>query len=168
MLKQTLPTMCSKQRGMLLIEVMVALLLFVVGILGLVQAMNVSQSAQSDAQFRADAATHASNIVQQIWLRVDHTTAAAFDTSLATFQHLNSGTACAFSGTASTNTDVTDWIAKVRTGSTALPGATAAMQQVRIDVAAGNRVTVTLCWQGPKDTAPRKHIYSAYVNENFK
>jgi type IV pilus assembly protein PilV len=160
--------MRTKQKGMLLIEVMVALLLFVVGILGLVQAMSVSQSAQSDAQFRTDAATHASNIVQQIWLKVDHTNAAAFNTSLAEFQHQNGGASCAFSGNASANADVTAWIAKVRSGSTALPGATAAMQQVRIDAAAGNRVTVTLCWQGPKDTAPRKHVYSAYVNENFK
>jgi type IV pilus assembly protein PilV len=160
----------KSQKGMLLIEVLVAMLLFVVGVLGLVKAMAVSQSAQTDAQFRADAAKHASYIVQQIWLTAPRDNSTTFSLGLADFQHqATTDSPCAFSGTASTNALVTDWVTAVQTGNERLPGATAAMQQVIVNTAAGgnNQVTVNLCWKGPNDTAPRRHTYSAYVNENF-
>lgn len=160
-----------RQRGILLIEILVAVLLFVLGILGLVKAMTISQSAQSDAKYRAEAANFASSIVQTMRVTADSTTAATFKTSLEGFQHLaTTDSACAFSGTASTNTAVTDWVAAVRTGAANLPGSTAAMQQVVVDTNAAsgfNKVTVTVCWQSPNDLQPRRHTYSAYVNENF-
>jgi type IV pilus assembly protein PilV len=167
----------AKQAGMFLIEVLVALLLFAVGILGLVKAMAVAQAAQSDAQVRSDAAQFASEIVQAIWLTAPRgSTAAAFKTALLEFQHQPSGAGtCDFSGSASGKAAVTTWVNKVKDGSTAngnadrLPGATAAMQQIIVDATAAdfNRVTVTLCWKGPNDAVPRQHVYSAYVNENF-
>ena len=30
--------------------------------------------------------------------------------------------------------------------------------------ATSNRVTITLCWQAPGDTTPRRHTMVAYVN----
>jgi type IV pilus assembly protein PilV len=160
----------KSQKGMLLIEVMVAMLLFVVGVLGLVQAMSVSQSAQSDAQYRADAAKHATAIVQQIWLTAPRgLTSATFSVSLADFQHQTTDDSdCAFSGAASANAAVTRWVSDVRTGVNRLPDSLASMQQIKVNTVGGlNQVTVILCWKGPNDTAPRKHIYSAYVNENY-
>jgi type IV pilus modification protein PilV len=160
-----------KQGGMLLIEVMVAVLLFVVGILGMVKAMGVSQVAQADAQNRSEAANFASVIVQRMRVLADTTSAAAFQTSLLTFQHQTSGTNCAFSGAASANAAVTSWVTEVTTGTTThLPGSTAAMQQILVDTTAGtgfNKVTVTVCWKGPNDLQPRRHTFSAYVNQNF-
>jgi hypothetical protein len=38
------------------------------------------------------------------------------------------------------------------------------MQQVEIDTGVNNRVTITLCWRAPNDTAPRRHTLVAYVN----
>jgi type IV pilus assembly protein PilV len=167
----------GKQSGMLLIEVLVALLLFAVGILGLVKAMAFAQAAQSDAQVRSDAAQFASEIVQTIWLTAPRgSNTSTFNTSLIAFEHQPSGAGtCAFSGTASSKASVTDWVDKVQNGSTAngnadrLPGATAAMQQITVGATAAdfNRVTVTLCWKGPNDAVARQHVYSAYVNENF-
>ena len=168
----------KQQRGLLLLEVLMAMLLFVIGILGLVKAMSVSQAAQADAQNRAEAANFSSFIVQQMRLKADHTNEAAFKTSLDTFQHLettaNAAAPCVFTGTASTNQAVIDWVASVRTGAGRLPGlgaaAGAAMQQIVVDTSdpsGGNKVTVTVCWQSPNDEAPRRQVYSAYVNENF-
>lgn len=161
----------KKQGGMLLVEVLVALLLFVVGILGMVKAMGVSQVAQADAQSRAEASNFASVIVQTMRVTADNSSAANFNASLLAFQHQpDTDSACTFSGTASTNASVTGWVADVRTGAGRLPGSTAAMQQVLVDTTAGtgnNKVTVTICWQGPNDNAARRHTYSAYVNQNF-
>jgi type IV pilus assembly protein PilV len=167
----------AKQSGMLLIEVLVALLLFAVGVLGLVKAMAYAQAAQSDAQVRSDAAQFASEIVQTIWLTAPRgNSTTTFNTSLIAFEHQPSGVGtCAFSGSASSKAAVTDWVGRVQNGSSAnsfadrLPGATAAMQQITVGATAAdfNRVTVTLCWKGPNDAVARKHVYSAYVNENF-
>jgi dihydroxyacid dehydratase/phosphogluconate dehydratase len=138
--------------------------------------MTVSQIAQADAQSRAEAANFSSFIVQQMRLKADHSsTEAVFKTSLATFQHLetkaNPATApCTFTGTASSVQTVIDWVASVRTGAGHLPGSTAAMQQILVDTSAAsgmNKVTVTVCWQSPNDVAPRRQVYSAYVNANF-
>jgi type IV pilus assembly protein PilV len=162
----------AKQRGLLLIEVLIALLLFAVGILGLVKAMTVSQVAQTDAQFRSDAAKHATDIVQAIWMAAPRgATKASFATSLADFNHqpVDGASACTFSGTVSTRPEVVAWVNQVRTGSNRLPGALDTMQQISIDTTAAgrNKVVVVLCWKGPTDTVARRHIYTAYVNENF-
>lgn len=161
----------KQQGGMLLVEVLVALLLFVVGILGMVKAMSISQIAQADAQNRSEAANFASVIVQTIRITADSSNAANFKTSLEGFRHLaNTDSACTFSGTASANASITDWVTAVRTGAGHLPGSTAVMQQVLVDTTdttGHNKVTVTICWKGPNDIQPRRHTYSAYVNQNF-
>lgn len=160
----------KQQRGMLLIEVLVALLLFVLGILGLVGAMGYTQSAQTDARFRSDAAQLAGDIVQNIRLNADRSTAVNFNNSLKSFEHLPAGTDCTFTGAASAQPVVTAWAASVSTNAaTRLPGATAAMQQIVVDINASghNKVEVVLCWQAPKDLQARKHVYAAYINENF-
>ena len=156
---------------MLLIEVLVAVLLFVVGIMGMVKAMGVSQVAQADAQNRAEAGNFASAIVQRMRVEADNSSAANYITSLQAFKHLETtSSACSFTGTPSSNAFVTQWVRDVRTGTGHLPGSTAAMQQILVDTTAGigyNKVTVTICWQGPNDLQPRRHTYSAYVNQNF-
>lgn len=159
----------KQQAGMLLIEVLVAVLLFVVGIMGMVKAMGVSQVAQADAQNRSEAANFASLIVERMRVLADNSNAANYQTSLLTFQHKAAGTACAFTGAASGNAAVTSWVSDVQTGAGHLPGSTAAMQQILVDtsVTGYNKVTVTVCWQGPNDLQPRRHVYSAYVNQNF-
>lgn len=160
----------KQQRGILLIEVLVALLLFVIGILVLIKVMSISQSAQADAQSRSEAASFASAIVQKMRVTADHTNATTFKTSLEGFQHLTTtDSSCAFSGTASANALVVAWVADIRTGAAHLPGSTAVMQQVLVDTTATgfNKVTVTICWKGSSDIQPRRHTYSAYVNANF-
>jgi type IV pilus modification protein PilV len=160
----------KQQKGMLLIEVLIALLLFVIGIMGLVKAMGSSQKTLSDALSRSEASTFSSNIIQTMRVTADNSSAANFKTSLESFRHLTTtDSPCAFSGTASSNDAVIAWVADVQTGAGRLPGSTAAMQQILVDTSATgfNKVTVTVCWQGPNDIQPRRNTYSAYVNENF-
>ena len=56
---------------------------------------------------------------------------------------------------------MTNWVVKAQ----ALPGgAVDTQQQVQVEMANFNRVTVTLCWQAPGDQALRSHSQVAYIN----
>ena len=112
MTKPLRATKPASQGGMFLIEVLVALLLFVVGILGMVKAMAITQAAQTDAQIRTEAASLANEIVQTIWLTAPRGLSATdFNNSLLAFRHQPTAalTGCSFSGNASTNAAVTAW-----------------------------------------------------------
>lgn len=154
------------ERGLFLLEALIAILIFSFGILGLVGMQGKAISAQSDAQYRIDAANAANKILSEIWINIDRTNSVTLQASLLAFQHQPSGTNCSFGGAASANAYVIAWVDGIRNGSSALPGASAAMQQIIVDTAAGsyNRVTVTVCWQAPVDSSPRRHTVITYVN----
>jgi len=153
-------------RGVFLLEALIAILIFSLGLLGLVAMSAVAISAQSDAQYRAEAAKFANEILSEIWVNVDRTTAPTVVTSLGTFVHRAGGTACPFTGAVSASPLVTSWESRV-TATSGLPGALASGQQILVDTNATtgfNKVTVTVCWQAPQDRAPRRHIAIGYVN----
>lgn len=156
------------QRGLFLIEALVAIALFAIGILGIVGVSARAVAAQSDAQYRSEAAAVANRVAQLAWLNVPRAAgtspgerATALATELAKFAHQPTGDACAFTGQASPNPLVTGWLTEARR----LPGATAEMQQVRVETDAGfNKLTVTVCWKEPSNPVARKHVLATYVN----
>jgi type IV pilus assembly protein PilV len=160
------------QRGFFLLEALIALLIFSLGILGMVSMGGAAISAQSDAQYRTEAAGYASEIATQIALNVDRANLAV---SLPEFAHQPiDGGYCTFGGAASAQAVVTGWVDKVRgavPGTPGLPGATAISQQIAVDTSAAghNKVTVTICWQPPSSSANpfapmRRHTLVSYVN----
>ena len=153
----------------MMIEALIAILIFCLGILGMVAMGGAAIGAQSDAQYRTDAAKWADNLAAEIALTVDRGNAAVLSASLASFAHQTAGANCAFSGTASPNSVVTNWISDMSSPSVtqaALPGATLAGQQVKVDssAAAFNRVEITICWKAPADVAMRSHTLVTYIN----
>ena len=162
-----------RERGFFLIEALIAILIFSLGVLGLVAMGSAAIAAQSDAQYRTEAAALADEIASKISLNVDRNltnayadTTAAIAATIVPFEHQTGGGNCAFNGNASVNPIVTAWVAKV-SGPGGLPGATAGSQQIRIlTTTAGdfNRVAVTICWQAPTDKAMRQHTLVTYVN----
>ena len=159
----------TSQGGFFLIEALVAIAIFSLGILGMLSIAGIATNAQTDARFRSDAASLASDLASSIVLHADRTTLAALQTSLLTYQNLPGGGDCAFSGDLSANADVVSWRAKVSTagpGLPGLPGATATSEQVLVDTSAAgfNRVQITVCWKAPNDAAMRRHTLVTYVN----
>lgn len=158
------------QTGVFLIEALVAILIFAVGILGMVAMAGTAIGAQSDARFRTDAAALADSLASDIVLNVVRTDLAAFTASLATFAHHPGGVDCVFNGPAAAGNPIVDaWLARVGTagpGLPGLPGATAATQQVVVDAAPGGfgRVQITICWQAASDPVMRHHTFVTYVN----
>lgn len=161
-----------RQRGFLLIEALIAILIFSLGILGMIAMGGTAIGAQSDANYRTDATRLTEDIANTIALNVDRTDAVLLSASLAPFQHQATGVGCAFSGTASTDPMVTAWLSKVTTpgvGLPGLPGTIAAGQQIIVTNSAGsyNRVEITVCWKDPgtpAGTAMRRHTLVTYVN----
>ena len=158
------------QQGFFLLEALIAILIFSLGVLGMVAMGGAAIAAQSDAQYRTDAANLANDIIGAISLNVDRTSAATLAATLDPYQHQPGGANCVFSGAASANNAVLNWVDKVRTvgaGLPGLPGATATSQQIAIQSTAGggfNRVSVTICWQAPSDKAVRQFTLVNYVN----
>jgi len=160
-----------RQRGVMLLEALIGLMIFSIGILAMIGMQAAAFSAAADAKYRADAAAYANDILSRIWVGVDRTSDANTIASLARFQYNTGGANCAFTGGAAdaTNTALTTWVSAV-TATTGMLGATAAMQQITVAGAGAlagspdrNRVTVTICWQSPQDLAPRKHQVISYV-----
>jgi type IV pilus assembly protein PilV len=171
----------GRQKGFFLLEALVAILIFSLGILGMVAMGGAAIAGQSDAQFRTDAATLASEIAAEINMRVTRTNdpktnAAAIQASLDVFQHHPATVGyCAFTGTPSTEPAVVAWLTKVTTVDStvrALPGSAPELVQISIDNSAGipgaitgfNRVKITLCWQAPSDKNLRRYELITYIN----
>lgn len=170
----------ANQSGFMIIEALIAILIFSLGILGMIAMGGTAIGAQSDARYRTDATRLAENMANRIELNVVRSNntsqsvrEAELRTSLGAFAHQATGTVCgAFSGAGSGNSLVTDWVAEVMTvGSTApgLPGAVSAGQQIIVsNTAAGfNRVEITVCWKDPgtpTGTPMRRHTLVTFVN----
>ena len=154
------------QRGVFLIEALIGILIFSLGILSLVAIQTAAVSAQNDAQFRVEAANFADQIMSQIWLNVSRDTGTVNVASLNAFQHQPTGaiSGCDFSDAASGNALVTAWADSVIHAGTGLPGSTSSMQQILVDTASYNKVTVTVCWKSPLDASPHWHTLVSFIN----
>lgn len=177
--------MKTKQAGAFLIEAMIGILIFFIGVLSMIALQANSIAIQNDSQYRIEAANLADQMLGQINLNVTRDANGNVNAAdLLGFSHRATGgtstckllatdaaadaDCCNFSGTSSANalvTGLTGWVNNVTANTaTRLPGATTAMQQIVVDTATANQVAVTVCWQGPKDGRPRFHRIIGYIN----
>ena len=145
--------MKKSQNGMMLIEALIAILIFSLGILGMVAMGSVAIAAQADSQYRTEAANYANEIASQIAIDMSQD---GYFAGLSNYAHQPAnGGYCAFGGAASGQPIVSAWVnrvAGVTDPKLGLPGATLTSQQISVDTTPGsgfNRVTITICWQPP-------------------
>lgn len=132
------------QRGFTLIEVLVSVLIFSFGILGLVSMQATAIKMSTAAQQRAEATFLADQLLARMLIS-DPATAASF-------AHRPDGTtSCAPTGAASTNAMVTEWLSEV---TATFPRAVADEQQITVSGASANEVTVKLCWKNGEGDTP--------------
>ncbi len=108
-------TAWSKQEGVTLIESLIAILLFSMGILALVGMYAAATSRTTDSQYRVEAANYANRIVGQIWANVDRSTSRNSDQQPAGLSAPPGSGGCAFTGSASANAAVTQWVTDITT-----------------------------------------------------
>lgn len=170
----------NSQRGVLLLEVLIAIAIFAVGVLAMISVQAVSVAAQADSQYRSEAERLIDRLVTGIRMAVPHdaTTGNLTAGALAAYAHRATTTGqqadCNFSGTESTVDIVEEWKNAVlglngegdAVPGTGLPGATDTRLQVVVDttVAGINQLRITVCWQAPADRAPRRHSTVAYID----
>lgn len=144
----------KRQHGSALLEALIAILIFSMGIIALMGLQAVSIKNSIDAHYRAEAAYLTNQIISQMW--VDRS-------NLDAYAHNPDGAACAPDAAASALANVTDWLAQT---AAALPGATDAKQQITVTTPLANtrQVTVTVCWQGPQETTPHNFVATAQIN----
>ncbi len=122
-------------RGFALLEVLIALIVFSVAALGLVGLQATMTKATTGAQFRANAAYLASDLIGRLWSDTGHLSSYA-------------------SGTCTSYAPCKSWLDKV---AATLPGGTAV---TTIDATAGT-VTIALTWQMPGEDTHRLDTTSA-------
>lgn len=127
--------------GFTLLEVLVALLVFSFGVIGLVGLQASALRLSADARDRGTATFLADQLLARLLI--------ADPAAAADFRHLPDGnTPCNPDGAASAHPAVTGWLQEV---AAQLPGADAAYQQVVVNTA-NREVRVTLCWLPPGGT----------------
>lgn len=134
-----------RQQGAVLMEALVAILIFSFGILGIVgmQATAIQQS--SDARYRADAALLVEQLIGEMWVG-DRAVA-----NLQTLYNTCSSSSC---------TGYQGWYGRV---AATLPGvATVGATRPTISVDAAGLVTVSVFWRAPNENpADPPHVYSS-------
>lgn len=117
-----------EQRGSALLEALIAILIFSMGILAIVGLQAVSMKASSDAKYRVDAGFLANQVLADMW--VDRNNLANY----------------VWNGTGTAPAEITDWVTQVQN---TLPGTIVNTPSIAVDV--NNVVTVTVRWQAPDD-----------------
>jgi type IV pilus assembly protein PilV len=112
--------------GIVLIEVMIALLIFMLGVLGLVGLQASVTRATSDSKFRADASYLASEMMGRLWS--DMNNLSGYDSSNCASTPL-----------------CKEWQSKV---AAALPHGSGS-DAVVVDAGGNAAVTITITWAGP-------------------
>ena len=120
-----------REHGMMLLEALLGILLFSVGILGLIGLQGVSIKNTTEARYRSEAAYLANQIVGRMW--VDRA-------NLASYALTSSTTACNASSTAA----LQQWLCQVEAS---LPGITTAAATRPTIAVATDTVTVTMHWR---------------------
>jgi len=134
------------QRGATLLEAMLGILIFSLGILALVGMQALAIKQVTDAKYRADASFLANQIIGEMWVN-----RGAGGANLATY---------AYAGGGSPPAALSNWVASVQNG---LPGITPTANQPTVTVA-GTTVTVTVFWQPPGGGTVHNHVTIAYIN----
>jgi type IV pilus assembly protein PilV len=138
------PLKAAHQGGVMLLEVLIALLIFSLGILAIVGMQATAIQDLGESKYRSQAAFLANQVLADMWSN---------SAQLADYSFAGSGAPPAV---------LTNWVAAVQNG---LPGATA--YPPIITVGANNMVTVTVRWQQARDksTAAPPHRFTsvAYI-----
>lgn len=131
-----------RQQGSYLLEVLIAMLLFAFGILGLIGLLGSSVRASNDARFRSEAAYIANGMIADMWTE----TATKMDTDF-----------CAGC------TKLTAWTGKA---SSLLPQSSVTVVLTPGLSTQSRTVVVTITWKLPGSTEQHNYIMTAQIGKN--
>lgn len=142
----------ATQRGSVLLEALIAILIFSMGILAIVGLQGTTVKLSADAKYRTDAGLLADQLIGQMW--VSDRTPATLQTE---FNSPNGAKYKTWLGAATTPDPGT-----VRA---TLPGVTTSKNLPTVVVDGTGKATVTLNWETP-GAAAHKYISTAQISKN--
>jgi type IV pilus assembly protein PilV len=153
----------SAQGGVMLLEALIGLLIFSLGILALVAMQAVSISNVSNARYRVEAAFQAEEIMNYMWVSDPNPTTMNL----------------AFSYPGGNSVYLLNWVTRMQAAGTGLPGTITYPPTVVVGAATNcpnpmpiaplppsgcvTPVTVTIRWKAPDALAPSNHIAMTYI-----
>ena len=144
-LKRDEPAKTShRESGFILADALIGILIFSIGILGLVGLQAATIKIASDSNYRTNASYLAERLVGQMW--ADNKTTANLQ------GQYNSPAGPKYIA----------WKATVAAASSGLPGVAANPPTVSVDV--NNQATITILWQSPGEVAPHSYVLTARIN----
>ena len=129
------------QRGATLLEALIGILIFSVGILALVGMQALAIRHMADARYRSEASFLANEMIGRRWVTKGNQASYAF------------------AGSGSPPAARDNWVTTIQG---TLPGVSAGTNLPIVDVS-GSRVTVTVRWQVPGASEQHQHITVAYI-----
>lgn len=130
------------QQGVMLLEALIGILIFSIGILALLGMQATAMRATIDAKYRSEAAFLANEIIGAMW--VDRANLANYD-----------------SATCASYAECNAWLARLQAK---LPNATGA--NAPTIAISSQQATVTIRWQRPGETAVSQHVAVAQINDS--
>ena len=131
-------------RGSTLLEGLLAIVLFSMGLLAILRLLTVSTIDIGNAQYRSEASLLASDLISRIW------------TGDRSYKGINDRF-----GNTQTD-DYQDWLASVQQR---LPGVTASSHVPKIIIGSDRTVTVTLSWQASGDKDAHRLIFQTLITD---
>ncbi|HWT28902.1 MAG TPA: pilus assembly protein PilV [Methylophilaceae bacterium] len=136
----------DKQSGSVMIEALVAILIFSMGILAIVGLQGVAIKTVADSQYRLEASFFANRVVSDIWTNV---------------ANIND---YVLPGGGATGLDT--WLAEVQSRLPGATGANAPTITIAANPSGGFTATIAIMWQAPGESAPHNFTTVAYINPN--
>ncbi|NWG31290.1 MAG: hypothetical protein HXY29_07330 [Rhodocyclaceae bacterium] len=122
---------------------LVALLIFAFGVLGLLGMQATASQLTGEAKYRAEAAMYADQLISQMWADDPSTLAAQYDSSMG-------------------GPKFVAWRNQIWAATTGLPGTTGSNEPT-VSISADNIVTITISWQAPTEATPHRHVVVAQI-----
>lgn len=132
------------QRGSSLLEGLIAIILFSIGLLSLLMLLSATLIESSNARYRIEASLLINDLVSHMWIG----------------DHSLNGLKTRYADT--TSTDYQSWFTSV---SNRLPGVSAKANTPQITIDNARNVTVTLRWQAPGDSTSHQMIVQTLITD---
>jgi type IV pilus assembly protein PilV len=152
-------TMRSKQEGVMLLEALIGILIFSLGVLALVAMQAVSVSSVSNSRYRTEAAFLANDILGSAW--VDRGACPPATPACVPVPNLDN-----YRYPGGSASPLSAWSQKVQA---TLPGSDVYPPTITVvpmgDPPSGRTVTVTLQWRAPDAVMTSKHVAVGYLTD---
>ncbi|MFC4761792.1 type IV pilus modification PilV family protein [Dyella koreensis] len=130
-------------QGVVLLDALIAIVIFSIGIVGMVALQSAATKLSRDAKYRSDAAMAVDQVVAQMWVSNPGTLSANFKSPEGAQYKTWAATLTSLSATQG------------------LPGVRE--KAPVIEVSADNIVTVTLYWRAPGDDAYHRYVSTTHI-----